>query len=305
MDIDDNDEQGEAISTATPPEAAASNANIPTIAQGQQMHEIPRLVHLCNEYCNGYADRNTSVETHLSRAKMFAEALLAPLYPQDQGFRILPASFDNMARHGWSIQEKGAQVTDVDRPPWPFPGHKDRYHLIPRHCICGFGVHKLVDGGIENGQPSQKLQPHTFLAIMIDDLRTMPWWLPVSQSANCRGDILALSLGQQIREGYGIVIIGTCVEFYQFSLETFNPMKTFEPLKISKLVGENVGGRKVPELVRRELRWHYDMKDADLAAVSDAFERAAMQDIIYANWAVGEGSKKITDGESRLRIRLK
>jgi hypothetical protein len=82
-----------------------------------------------------------------------------------------------------------------------------KWHYIEAQDTCEFQVCKKV---------GKALKPHTYFAIIIDDLTTLTVWAMTNDVH--RGDILADALGRTgvIRAGYGVLLFGTRVEVYAF-----------------------------------------------------------------------------------------
>jgi hypothetical protein len=86
------------------------------------------------------------------------------------------------------------------------------WHNIEPEDIAGFEVLTRVGmPGVEN-----EYRPYTYLAIMIDNLETLPSFAATNDVD--RGDILTNVLCRtgQIQSGYGILLFGTRLEFYRF-----------------------------------------------------------------------------------------
>jgi hypothetical protein len=179
----------------------------------------------------------------MEHAKALALALLQHYYPESQGYMVRPSSLGPIAKHGMNSLLKGNDGSDPDfnlLPPkkdskkgkkkkptkkqeqaesarqfnhwWPLTVAMN-WHVIEPEDIAGFEVLKSTAiAGAEN-----EYVPYTYLAIMIDDLETFSSFAATNDVH--RGDILTdvLCRTQKIQSGYGILLFGTRLEFYDFS----------------------------------------------------------------------------------------
>lgn len=168
------------------------------------------LFDLYNTYYNAYIEKKP-LETHLPRAKEFALRLLEYYFPSSEGFMYEPTNLGPMAKYGVPISWKEKMITA-----------KDPHHLIPPHLVAGYLVKRTYDFEYADGRTTRETVVHTVLGILIDDLGTLSnWALPSSNrrpAAFMRGDLFNLILGFQnnIRSGFGILIVGPTIEFYDF-----------------------------------------------------------------------------------------
>ncbi|KAF2471244.1 uncharacterized protein BDR25DRAFT_303314 [Lindgomyces ingoldianus] len=218
------------------------------------------------------------MESHLERAKRLAHALLKHYYPSCQGFSVEPTSLDDMARHGWTIEEKQveylvARGNKKKKKKLHTVKAEPTYHTIPKDHIAGFVVKKqyVVDQGY--GTEANVNIPHTYLAIMVDDLTKMGRWQSMRQADVHRGDILTYSLGVQakVQRGPGILIVGNYIEFYQYN---------------------NAGPRSLFMSPYAKEHWSLPMDESNIILVNQMFEAVAMTDIAYQDGMVGEGVRK-------------
>jgi hypothetical protein len=125
----------------------------------------------------------------------------------------------------------------------------------------------------EDGSHSEQGFPHTYLTVLIDDLATIEQWQPENGplAINNRGDIMAYSMGvrARIQTGYGIVIIGSRIEFYKYDNDSNKPMQ--------RLQKDN---------------WAFDMRTESPAMVGQTFEFVAAKTVLYQNGILGGGAQR-------------
>jgi hypothetical protein len=258
-----------------------SKPALPDFTQGGTFYDIPEIRASYENYHQAYTVGTQSIESHLERAKVLAYSLLTYYYPANQGFTIRPESFEVATNgQGWSIEErpdaapqKGRRNTQTDgRPPNPFPGYQ-RYHFIPAELIAGFAVYKT-----HTAASTSRAVPHTYLCIMIDDLKTRKWWQTDRGATNARGDIMAFYLGRAgIDEGYGMLLCGPRLEFWGYK----HAAPRMEYLRF----GIITGGRK-------PLDHAYDMRESTHWHVSAALEAVATEHAVkYIDGTTGYGPK--------------
>jgi hypothetical protein len=190
---------------------------------------------LIDVYVTSYTDTLIPNTTRMSHAKSLALTLLQQYYPASGDFLIQPSPLGPMSRHGLNFMLKSADGTSPDfslEPPKLAKRGKKRpakaqleterranlaqcwagtmsakWHFIDAENIAGFQVLRKV---------GEELRPHTYLAIIVDDLTTLPFW--ASTNDVHRGDVLADMLCRtgQIRAGYGMLLFGTRLEVYAF-----------------------------------------------------------------------------------------
>ncbi|KAF2121265.1 hypothetical protein BDV96DRAFT_594479 [Lophiotrema nucula] len=200
--VNEHEGDAEQAPSATSPSVDGNSDGIPDLTR-EKMHKIPQLVSLVDSYCSSYTEPNVTVSDQVDRGKAMALNLLEHYFPLSQGFRVVPHSFNIMAKEGWSLQCK-----------------KGMFHRIPQENIAGFCVQKVYDvpTATADGTLEAKWFPHSYLALMVDDLSTYETWLSDRQGTVHRGDILAFSFGftAEILLGVGILIVGDHIEFYKY-----------------------------------------------------------------------------------------
>lgn len=240
-------------------------------------------------YHLGYQDPSQTVTDHLARARNLAYLLLLRYYPSREHFAVEPHSFSLMAPpgQGWSIaesnvkKEKNAKKErekraeqgleeEEDEMPEAWKAY-DPFHFIPSEHISGFVVNAAYNQNDQDGKDTTKSEPHTYLTIMVDDLKSMPNWISESnRTALMRADIMSYYLGYRasIDTGYGILIFGTRIEFYTYTNQ--NEHEKMKPFGTD---------------------WVFDMNTADFDKFLDKFEKVAMSHIRYQNGVLGIGLK--------------
>lgn len=279
-----------------------------TSLDSRPMHEIPEFLRLYQAYYEGYADPTATMKSHLERAKALALPLLYRYYPEEQGFVVAPEPFDQMSKFDYSIElhqskipkpkpvgkkkgggkkskkdmeEDAVVVEDTSarllqlyeqHQTCPIDFHKayGTWHCIPCECIAGFVVYKTYTVPTPDGPEAEKLFPHTYLAIMIDDLQTMQLWDSYNSHAP-RADVMAYSLGVhgKIDKGYGILIIGPRIEFYRYDNTAFKPTSHFS-----------------------KDNWGFDLSEDNPAIVNQIFEAVASTTVQYQNGELGYGASR-------------
>jgi hypothetical protein len=218
----------------------------PLSADASTLPVLSHLQSLLDTYVASYNDDATLNTTRMEHAKALALALLQHYYPIHEGFLIQPSALGPMTRHGINFMLKaddGSSPSFTDLPPkkgskktkrkltkaqtekqrlaevhkrfihyWPLVTSL-KWHTIEPDDIAGFHVmKKAAVNDVDQGE----YRPHTYLAILIDDLQTLPVFADTNDVQH--GDILAdlLSRTAQIRAGYGVLLFGTRFELYAF-----------------------------------------------------------------------------------------
>lgn len=265
-------------------EDSGSNT-LPDFTQERITH-IPQIQKLYDAYQQGFEHEYTSYESHMTRAQALAVAMLEHYYPKNQGFTVEPCTFNVMAAHGWAFwlhpEPTGAATgpgaahkkkAASTAPQWEMFSAK--YHRILPERIAGYVVyqeHTVID---KDGNEYLQDYPHTYLGIMMDDLQTFNNWVPDRNSTGGvsipRAELLSYSLGVQakIRHGYGILLLGPRIEFYDYNNDAQSAM--------SRIKSEN---------------WAIDMRYQTLSMVNVVFKGINERTIIYQDGSVGEGAMK-------------
>lgn len=101
---------------------------------------------------------------------------------------------------------------------------------------------------------------------------------------------MACSFAQQkVHKGYGIVMVGTCFEFYTYDSDRMDPFHRFDEFKIMKVQIRHDSGKPVRRTITRTVHWTYDMRGDDeaLESLSDALEDATTLDVEYLEETIG------------------
>jgi hypothetical protein len=278
----------------------------------------------------GKSVRNSEVNRErMDHAKALAFALLTHYYPAAQGFIVQSCSLGPVAKHGMSFMLKAADGSDPDYTPLPLPkdpkkgkkklskaqrkakedakylkqfwhgynnftGKTDWHMAIQAEDVAGFVVMtqcKTSADGI--GLVEGNYRPLTYLAIMIDDLTTLDQIADTNDVH--RGDVLAdvLCRDAQIQTGYGILVYGTRIEFFDFDNgkevvvnrindETNDNIKAEEPL-VTMCEVEDEGDLAM------------DMRTTDWEVVDRAFRHIAAQKVVYRTIPVNEDEQPNAD----------
>ena len=172
-----------------------------------------------------------------------------------------------------------------------------KWHTIEAEDIQGLVVLKKANTtGNEMTAVEAEYRPHTYLAIVVDDLAKIDLFADTNDMH--RGDILAdaLSRNAKIQSGYGILMFGTRIEFYDFDngMET----KVEDGLFIDETTGEEVDYKVTSVEPFLAMTEHpdgegdlaMDMRDTHLDAVGQAFEHMAAQEVVYIQDVMGGGA---------------
>jgi hypothetical protein len=147
------------------------------------------------------------------------------------------------------------------------------FHKIPRERIAGYVVYKRYGVTGQDGAEAEEDHAHTCLAIVIDDLLSKPLWIPEKSAdvANIPADIMAYSLGVQgkIQKGYGILMLGKNLEFYEYDNNRKKPMQPFYKNNFA-----------------------FDMTKDSPGLLNTTFHAIAAGDVLYQNGVVGTGPRK-------------
>jgi hypothetical protein len=207
---------------------------------------LQHVQHLHEAYTASYDDNALSNVTRMEHAKALALALLQYYYSESQGYMIQPSSLGPIAKHGMNFLLKAEDGSDPyfkSLPPkkdikkgkkkkptkkqsenqekaeyarqfghWYPRTIATNWHNVEPEDIGGFEVLKRTTvAGTEN-----EYRSYTYLAIMIEDLETLPSFAATNDVG--RGDILTdvLCRTGKIQSGYGILLFGTRLEFYGF-----------------------------------------------------------------------------------------
>lgn len=152
--------------------------------------------------------------------------------------------------------------------------------MIPSERVDGYAICKKVVTDGDEARATRTSYRHTYLVIMVNYKKTMPWWK--SLQLNWRGVILIPSfLRDNIFEGYCIAIRGTPVEFYHSDYDSVDPIQPYDSIKITKTVQQDINGNQVATTIERKVHWTDDLTKEDLELLSDIFEYVAAQDVEY------------------------
>jgi hypothetical protein len=283
----------------------------PGLQTGSSAFQVPdQLQNLYDTYVASYDDEHTPNSTRMGHAKCLALALLQHYYPKNEGYFIRPSHLGPVAKHGLNFMTRGQDGRDpVFKALLPLKKAKVKiskteivkretkrqykhnsafyltveWHFIEPEDITGFEVLKkttVLNGDIKEEQ----YLPYTYLAIMIDDLKNFSF---AEVNDVHRGDLLTdvLCHGQHIRTGYGVLVFGTRLEFYDFdngedSRASTNPA-TNSSISVNEpyvTLSKNVDGE---DLV-------VDMRKMKLELVDAMFKEVVAKKVEYVNEIVEE-----------------
>ncbi|KAJ4369793.1 hypothetical protein N0V83_005557 [Neocucurbitaria cava] len=274
--------------------------------------DLPQFQALYDAYHNSYTDSTITNANRMEHAKALALALLTHYYPASEDFIVEPSSLGPVAKHGMNflhvadeapaiqknllakkLAKKGKKkAIPKSRKKEPAKVHEDHWDWIKPEDIAGFVVArkaKIVDK--ETGVVTYKHRPHTYLAIMIDTFDELPRFS--KENITHRADALtdALCRIAKIQHGYGILIYGPRIEFYEY--DAGKPWIYYES-------DDDDGEDEVQDiepvmrLMSTEARIDedlaMDMRTASLWMVEDAFELVAALEVTYADDVVVLGA---------------
>jgi hypothetical protein len=283
--------EGNSIPDASP--HILSTANLPS-----------HLQHLCNVYSASYDDDTSLNSTRVQHAKALALALLQHYYPDPRGYMVRPSSLGPIAKHGMYFLLKADDGTDPDFDPLPPKKEPKKgkrkptkaqlatlekaeyerqfnywyprtnamtWHFIKPEDIAGFEILKKFTS---SGAGEDAYAPHTYLAIMIDDLEMSPSFAATNDVH--RGDILTdvLCRTGEIRYGHGILLFGTRLEFYDFD-------NGDETMIDDSGAEEYVEGTVSIDEPRVSMAEYTDLRTMDLQMVDVAFRNMADKNVQY------------------------
>jgi hypothetical protein len=226
-------------------------------------------------------------------------------YPKDQGFVTASVTFDTMAKYGWNfLMEKKKVVAAAKKnkmplvrvdPAFDHPavikrwGTGQYYYEIAAENITGFAVWSTLDFEEPDGNMCRKSVPHTFAGIMMDDLKTFDQWIPDDKlprgkktMTNARVELLSFSLGHDadIKDGYGIIMLGPRIEVYNYKQEPWVPKETEKE-------EEDEDERYNPFSRVDAKAWYVDVRVGDLVDVDRLFKRVCGRDVEYRDGSIG------------------
>lgn len=167
------------------------------------------------------------------------------------------------------------------------------YHKIAPEDIASFAVWSALDFEEPDGTTIRKSVPHTFLGIMMDDLKTFGQWIPDDKLprgkqtvTNARVELLSYSLGHHadIKDGYGIIMLGPRIEVYNYKQEPWVPKDTEKE-------EEEEEERYNPFSKVDKKDWCVDVREDGLADVDRLFRKICEQDVEYWGGVTGPGPK--------------
>jgi hypothetical protein len=272
--------------------------------------QIPQIQALYAAYLDTYENRDETNEKRMRHAKDLSFALLTHYYPASQGYSVSPISPGPIAKTGLSFILAADDGSDIwkDMPAKRTPNkprkrpytprelatmkEKDRIatyihganwlcnvdwqHIKPGDIASFFVLRKLQVLNEESGVWEWEWRPHTYLSILIgdfDDKRLS------TENTTHRSDILteALCHGGRVKEGYGMLVYGPRLEFYDFDAgmewvwsgddDEEGEAQDVEP----KCEVLECGGKEM----------EMDMRDRDLYALDGAFNSVAGREIVY------------------------
>ncbi|KAH7393005.1 hypothetical protein BKA66DRAFT_439124 [Pyrenochaeta sp. MPI-SDFR-AT-0127] len=301
-----------------------------------QVHitDVPQIQHLYDAYHTNYTDPNASNATRMKYAKALAFTLLKHYYPASQDYIIKPSSLGPIAQYGMSFILEADDNSDIwyDLPAQQSAerikrsaltqkqkdaiklaaavaeyNHSLRYTLglhwdwIGPEDIAGFVVARKV----RTIDPRTKFMKdeyrvHTYLAVMIDSFEEPPRFSTANTTH--RSDVLADALCRQakLRKGYGILLYGPRIEFYDYNsgadwvhyesddettytiLEkagNHEEAQDIEPVLYSMTTA---GGTKDIAV---------DMRTSTLQAMDAAFRSVAAMSVTYVSDTIGAGNE--------------
>ena len=278
---------------------------------------IPQFQTIYEAYHSSYTDSTTTNATRMQHGKALAFILLTHYYPTSQGYTVEPSSLGPIVKHGLNFMiasEFGLNSINPPPPKKPLKKGKKKgnnthrghanfseeayvarnvfnldWDWIRPEDIAAFIVMrnvKLVDQN--TGTVTDEKRPYTYLAIIIDDLESLPRHL--SLNTMHRSDVLADALCRTARldEGYGILLYGPRLELYAYNAgakwiyykdsESDDMNHTSEDVeqdiepKLKLLVG--AGGKE--DLV-------LDMRSAELSAVDEAMRQLHRRNVRWVD----------------------
>jgi hypothetical protein len=265
------------------------------------------LQHLLETYVASYNDDLILNMTRMDHAKSLAFALLKHYYPESEGYIVQPSALGPMARYGFNFMLKGIDGSDPNYTPlppkkgqkkgkkrrtkaqltaeykrevnhwWPFTTDI-RWHSIDPKDIIGFQV--LQKSGAE-------YRPYTYLGIMIDDLQTLPNF--AENNDVHRGDILVdiFSMSAKIQLGYGILLFGTRLEFYDFD----NGEKTRFGEDGKTITVEEPTVRLCKNANNEELV--IDLRSTGVQMVGSVLRQIVKKDVKFLDEGCSDGSERV------------
>ena len=289
---------------------------IPDYTQSH-LKDIPRLQALYENYLNNYNPLpKTANFTRMQYAQALMFALLTHYYPTSQGYTVTPTSLGPIAAHGMQFILAAEDTPDiwVDLPPEKAKASKKKkkkraptqaeldqaeqdaktrewehgikwlmglnYDIIPPEDIAAFVVLRKteVTGECDLGI-TLDWQPYTYSAIIIPNWDTMPRYSISNDFHRSHVLVDAMSRGGNIKHGYGILLYGPVLEFYNFAAgadwvyrEDEDDDEDEEPQDTEP---------KVELIVFGERKLTMDVLDTELGVVDEAFKVVAMKDVSY------------------------
>jgi hypothetical protein len=284
------------------------NFDIPDYTQ-VAITDIPQIQTLYNAYLATYDNSNATNSTRMHYAKALSFALLTHYYPASQGYTIAPTSPGPIAKTGLSfilaaddnsdiwkdlpakksttrkrpLSQKELQTADAkDRAAKYFHGANWAGNLQwdwikPENITSFVVVRNLMVIDKETGVWGWGWKPHTYMSILVDDFGAEPPKLS-RENITCRSDVLADALCRRgkIQEGYGILLYGPRLEFYDFDAgaewvwhqdEEDGETQDVEP----RCEVLEIGGAGM----------QMDLRDVDLYGLNGAFSTVARREVVY------------------------
>jgi hypothetical protein len=283
---------------------------------------ISPIQDLYTAYLATYGDEHKTNAIRMRYAKALSFALLTHYYPVFQGYTVSPTSPGPFAKTGLSFILAPDDNSDIwtDLPPkkpstrkrpltkkeLAAAEAKDRaaiyfhgvnwagslqWDYIQSEDIASFVV--LRKTGVWQWEENWK--PHTYLTILIDDFGADPPALSKENTTH-RSDVLvdALCRGGDIREGYGMLLYGPRLEFYDFDAGEEWVWYEDQEEDGSDMETKDVEPRcEVLEMGGRGMQM--DLRSVDLYTVDGAFDTVARREVRYR----GEGGGEVkVEGEA-------
>ena len=284
------------------------------------LKNIPRLQALCENYLINYSPlpKITSF-TRMQYAQALMFVLLTHYYPTSQGYTVTPTSLGPIAAHGMQFILAAEDNSDiwVDLPRGKAKASKKKkkkraptqaeldqaekdaktrewehgikwlvrlkYDRVPPEDIAAFVVVRKteVTGECDSGI-THDWQPYTYSAIIIPNWDIMPRYSVSNDLHRSHVLVDAMSRGGNIKDGYGILLYGPMLEFYNFAAGADWVYREDDDNDEDEDDEESQDMEPKMELIGfGERKLTMDVRDTELGAVDEAFKLVAVKEVSY------------------------
>lgn len=299
---------------------ALVDSDIPDFTQAH-ITNVPQIQSLYEAYHIHYTNPTATNATRMMYAKALAFALLKHYYPASQDYMVKPSSLGPTAQYGMSFILEAEDGSDIwrDLPAQrPVEKSKRKNGLVPKQRnaaqiaaevarynhglryilgiwwdwigpedIAGFVVlRKIKTISPKTNVIQYEYRAHTYLAIMMDSFEELPRFS--KENTTHRSDVLADALCRQARlqEGYGILLYGPRLEFYNYNAGARWVHYESDDDETDENTASEEEAQDIEPILKSLLspegeEMAVDMRSSNLQKVNVAFQRVAAMNVKY------------------------